>query len=76
MDIRKVIWYLLNRKNYGNLHAHMLIWIHGLPATASQYKLISESDDRLVLYTNNLIYVNLPIEYENRCVLVHFLTEN
>ncbi len=63
-------------QNSGNLHAHMLIWIHGLPATMAQYSSLSENSlKEFKLYQNNLVSTNLPLDYDYICAKVlTFLT--
>jgi hypothetical protein len=56
----------------GNLHAHILIWIHGLPETYADYLLQTEMDPNpdLLAYPSNLVSPNLPVVYPSECLTV------
>jgi len=56
-------------QNSGNLHAHILLWIHGLPKSISEYENLSDVKlEELKDYEKRHIQKNMPVELRKDCV--------
>jgi len=59
-------------QNSGNLHAHILINIHGLPRFAEEYDCLdNQMKGTIEEYESNIKLVNMPINITTKCTKCH-----
>jgi hypothetical protein len=55
-------------QNSGNLHSHIIIWIHGLPETSMEFdKMKSKEPELLIDYCTSILSNDLPMDLSIQC---------